>query len=111
MDWTYICRVDEVPADDVLPLSVEGRDLAVCGVGGMYFVFVDRCTHEDVPLSTGFLEGWEIECPKHGARFDVRTGRCLKPPADEDIATFATKVEEGAVYAQLGGPTQKSEPA
>ena len=102
MNWTFICRVDEVPADDVLPVSVEGHELAVCGFESMYFVFIDRCSHEDVALSNGFLEGCEIECPKHGSRFDIRTGRCLNAPADTDIATYPTKIEDGALYAQLG---------
>lgn len=101
MTWKQICRIGEIPADDLLRVRIGEQDLAVCRSGGQYFIFVDRCTHEDVPLSDGFLEGCEIECPRHGSRFDVRTGRCLSPPASEDLVTFVTKVQEGTLYAEF----------
>lgn len=101
MAWHRVCRIDEIPSEDVLPLEIDGRPLAVCAAQGGYYVFLDRCTHEDVALSNGFLEGCEIECPLHGSRFDIRTGKCLTPPATDDVRTFTTKVEEGALYAEL----------
>ena len=105
MTWQRLCRIDEIPSDDVLPLEVGGRPLAVCAVEGGYFAFHDRCTHEDVSLSNGFLEGCEIECPLHGSRFDLRSGKCLSPPATDDLRVYATKVEEGALYAELPDAT------
>ena len=101
MSWEPVCKVAEVPADDVLPVKVKDQPLAVCAFEGRYFVFPDRCTHEDVALSNGFLEGCEIECPLHGSRFDIRTGKCLTPPADQDMATFETRVDDGTVYVNL----------
>jgi nitrite reductase/ring-hydroxylating ferredoxin subunit len=103
MAWKRICGVDEIPTDDLLRVKVDGQDLAVCGSDGRYFVFVDRCTHEDVPLSDGFLEGCTIECPRHGSRFDLATGRCLSPPATEDLKTFAAKIQDGELHADLPG--------
>ena len=102
MTWQRLCRIDEIPSDDVLPVKAGGRALAVCAVEGRYFVFEDRCTHEDVQLSNGFLEGCEIECPLHGSRFDLRNGKCLTPPASDDLRIYATKAESGELYADLG---------
>lgn len=101
MSWKELCRVSDIPADDVLPRAVDGIPIAVCRVGGDYFAFADRCSHENVALSDGFLEGTEIECPLHGSRFDVRNGRCLTPPATGDLSTYPTKVQDGTLYVLL----------
>jgi len=60
----------------------------------------DICTHDGGDLATGELQGYEIECPRHGARFDVRTGAVLCPPAYEPIAKFPVKIEGETIYTR-----------
>jgi len=94
-----------IPDDDVAALR-PGRMLArqlgdtkvlLCNVGGELFAVEDRCSHAAVPLSRGSLDGFEVECPFHGARFDVRSGRPLCPPAREPIAVFDVATSAGGV--------------
>lgn len=101
MNWTPLCPVSEVPEDDVLSVTLDSQPLAVCIVRGKIHVIADRCTHADVPLSQGFFDGCEIECPVHGSRFDVTTGKCLSPPARHDVAVFATEVRGGHLYIKF----------
>jgi len=102
MTWHPVCKLADLDPEDVTPFEVAGTAIAVCLVEGAAQAFADRCTHEEVALSGGFLMGAEIECPLHGARFCVRTGRCLSPPATVDIAVYPTRVEDGVLYVQLG---------
>jgi 3-phenylpropionate/trans-cinnamate dioxygenase ferredoxin component len=71
----------------------DDQRLAVCNVDGAYYAIEDVCTHDGGSLDQGELEGDEIECPRHGARFDVRTGRATLMPAVMPVQTFAVRVE------------------
>ena len=102
MAWHPVCKIADLNPDDVTPFDVNGTAVAVCLVEGQAHAFHDLCSHEAVALADGFLEGSEIECPLHGARFCVKTGKCLTPPATEDIAVYLTKVEDGTLFVNLG---------
>ena len=69
------------------------RAIAVCNVSGQFFAVDDVCTHDEGSLEQGGLEGFEIECPRHGARFDVRTGAATVLPAVLPIETFGVRVQ------------------
>jgi 3-phenylpropionate/trans-cinnamate dioxygenase ferredoxin subunit len=71
---------------------VEGYYIAIFNVDGTYYAVEDICTHDDGPLAEGELYGFEIECPRHGARFDIRDGRVLRMPAVIPIQWFPTQV-------------------
>lgn len=106
MAWHPVCKIADLNPEDVTPFDVAGTPVAVCIDAGHCHAFADLCSHEAVALSGGFLEftgeGAQIECPLHGARFCVKTGRALSAPASEPIAVYRTKVEEGVLYVQLG---------
>lgn len=87
--------------DKVRVLRVAGERICVVRSGGEFYAFEDRCTHDDGPLGEGWLEGCQIECPRHGARFDIRTGRVTAPPAYSPIEVYPTSVEDGQVFVQL----------
>ena len=70
-------------------------------VGDVYYCIEDVCTHDGQPLTDGPLEGDEIECPRHGARFDIKTGRATRMPANEPIRSFDTEVREDGVYVRV----------
>ena len=67
---------------------------------GDFYAIEDICTHDGGELTGGIIEGHEIECPRHGARFDIRTGAVLCPPAYEPTAKFPVRVEDGIVYTR-----------
>ena len=68
--------------------EIEGWWIAVFNVGGQYYAIEDVCTHDDGPLAEGELYGYEIECPRHGARFDIRTGKVTRMPAVVPVKWF-----------------------
>lgn len=79
-------------------LRVGGERICVALHEGKFYAFEDRCTHDDGPLGGGPLEGCQIECPRHGARFDIRTGRVTAPPAFTPLEIYQTEVSEDQVY-------------
>lgn len=96
-----IARVEEIPEGETRVYEVEGERVAVCNTEGEIFALEDRCTHDDGPLGEGCLDGYQIECPRHGARFDVRNGEVLRMPAAHPIRTFGVKVEEGQIIVEI----------
>jgi 3-phenylpropionate/trans-cinnamate dioxygenase ferredoxin subunit len=88
-------------ADGQTRVIVVGRRMvAVARSGNAYFAIEDVCTHDGAPLTGGEISGCEIICPRHGARFDLRTGEALSPPAYEPVRVFATKIEDGHLWVR-----------
>jgi 3-phenylpropionate/trans-cinnamate dioxygenase ferredoxin component len=81
--------------------EVAGRPIALFNVDGKFYAVDDVCTHDGGPLAEGQLTGCEIMCPRHGARFDVRTGQALCMPAVEPVTVHATEVRGDDVYVAL----------
>jgi nitrite reductase/ring-hydroxylating ferredoxin subunit len=75
--------------------------LGVYRIGDSFYALEDRCSHDDGPLCEGEREGFEVVCPRHGARFDIRTGAVLALPATEDVEAFPVEVRDGQVYVQV----------
>ena len=100
--WTEAAALDDLPEDDVIGVTVDGRDVAIYTVGSDVFATDNLCTHGNARLCDGFLEGHEIECPLHQGRFDIRTGEPTCPPVAEELRTYPIKVEGGRVFLQLG---------
>jgi 3-phenylpropionate/trans-cinnamate dioxygenase ferredoxin subunit len=100
MGWVRIARSEEVGAGPRVFLH-GGRGVIVCRADAALRAFEDRCSHDDGPLAGDRLDGCVIECPRHGARFDVRTGRVLRMPAAAPIAVFPAREEEGWVLVDL----------
>lgn len=78
-----------------------GHRILLANVGGEFLAVENNCSHEDVPLHLGCLEGHRIRCSLHGSRFDLRSGQPLEEPADEPIRTYRVKVEAGQVWVAL----------
>ncbi len=81
--------------------EIEGWWIAVFNVGGQYYAIEDVCTHDDGPIGEGELYGYEIECPRHGARFDIRTGAVTRMPAVVPVKWFPTRVEGDEIQVGL----------
>ena len=86
-----------LPPDALLPVSVAGREVVLARRGDTVWALAGRCSHEDASLADGYLEGDTVECPRHGARFDLQTGRPTLP-ATQPIATYPVRLAEGAVW-------------
>ncbi len=93
MAFVKVGKASEVPDGTSKVYEVGDRAIAVCNVDGALYAIDDVCTHDEASLEQGFLEGCEIECPRHGARFDVRTGRATALPAVVPVDTFQVRVE------------------
>jgi len=76
------------------------RMIAVARSGDAYYAIEDVCTHDGAPLTGGEIEGTEIVCPRHGARFCLRTGEALTPPAYEPVRVYETKIEAGHLWVR-----------
>jgi 3-phenylpropionate/trans-cinnamate dioxygenase ferredoxin subunit len=98
--WTAIARVEDLPPGSYLQMEVDGVIMAIFNVDGRYYAIEDICSHEAETLSGGKLDGLEITCPRHEARFSLLTGEALSPPAYEPIATFPVHLENGIVYVR-----------
>ncbi len=100
-EFHKIARADEVAPGEVRQYTVEGRPVALCSVDGEFHAFEDICTHQFAHLSEGGLEGSEVKCPLHGAKFDVKTGQPKSLPAVKPVPKHEVKVENGNVYVAL----------
>jgi nitrite reductase/ring-hydroxylating ferredoxin subunit len=91
--------LDSLKPGEVTAAKVGRLQLALYLVDGQPYCTEDICTHEECFISDGgFVEGDEVECPCHGARFNVKTGEVTSPPADEPLRTFPVEIRDGQVY-------------
>jgi 3-phenylpropionate/trans-cinnamate dioxygenase ferredoxin component len=97
-----VAKTTDIPAGEVRSFEVEGLPIAVCNLDGRFCAVEDRCTHDDGPLGEGRLDGPEIECPRHGARFDVRTGEVLALPAFIPIKTYPIRIDGDRLSVEIG---------
>ncbi len=98
-----VCPVDELPPGTMKLVSAGLTTVGVYNVDGELFALEDRCSHDDGPLVEGDWEPEEavVICPRHGSRFDIRTGRPLTLPAYEPVDTFPVVVEDGWVKVDI----------
>jgi 3-phenylpropionate/trans-cinnamate dioxygenase ferredoxin subunit len=101
-NWVRICARDDIEAEDVARFDHGGRTFAIYhSPGGEFFATDGLCTHERVHLADGLVIDHIIECPKHGGRFDYRTGAAMRPPACVNLATYPVKVEGDDVLIEI----------
>ncbi|MGA0031825.1 MAG: non-heme iron oxygenase ferredoxin subunit [Burkholderiales bacterium] len=99
-EWVDVAAVSELAPGACKVADVDGVAVAVFNVGGEYFAIEDVCTHDGGELASGVLEGDQVVCPRHGARFCVRTGEALSAPAYEPTAKFPLRVENGVIQVK-----------
>jgi 3-phenylpropionate/trans-cinnamate dioxygenase ferredoxin subunit len=101
--FVTVAKTSDVEPGKVRVYEVNGRRIALCNVGGTFYAIDDVCTHDGGPLDQGVLEGDQIECPRHGARFDVKTGRALTLPAVMPVRSYPVQVEGDEVRVAVEG--------
>jgi len=102
IEYVEIGPAEELPPGERLFVDVEGRSIVIFNIAGTFFSIADVCSHDDGPVGEGDLRDYTISCPRHGAEFDVRTGRVLQMPAVIDIPAYPIRVVDGMI--QLGLP-------
>jgi nitrite reductase/ring-hydroxylating ferredoxin subunit len=101
MTWHKLAMLTDVSEGVALETGIVGQPLALYKVDGKLYCTGNLCTHAEAYLSDGYLEGYVIECPLHGARFDIRDGRVLCAPATRDVASYPVRVEGEEVFVDL----------
>jgi 3-phenylpropionate/trans-cinnamate dioxygenase ferredoxin component len=99
--YRFAVTVGEVAPGRSRRCVVEGHTVLVCNVAGEFYALADTCTHDRGPLGEGRLRGHDIECPRHGSRFDVRDGAVKTPPAVRPLTTYPVRVRDDAVEVLL----------
>jgi len=100
-DFIKVAETSDIPAGRVKVVVVGDRRIALCNVDGQFFAIDDLCTHDGGALDQGELQGDVIECPRHGARFSVRTGKVLALPAVKALNTYPLTVEGSEIRLAL----------
>ena len=98
-----VCQISELGPGGVR--RIDDPPVAVFNVNGAFFAISDVCTHAEASLSEGRVDGETVECPLHGACFDLRTGEALTPPAIEPVRTFAVVLQGDQVFVEVGAST------
>ncbi len=96
-----IASVDELQNGERLFIDVDGQPVVVFNIAGNFYAIGDVCTHDDGPLGDGRLEGHEVICPRHGAHFDIQTGKALSSPAVIDTPAYPVRVVNGQIEIGL----------
>lgn len=99
-DWVTVARVDELVPGTRRLVDVDGTQIVVFNLDGKYYAIEDVCTHDGGQLTGGEVEGDQIICPRHGARFCIRTGAALTAPAYEPTATFPVRIENDEIQVR-----------
>ena len=98
MQWIKAGAAASLPDGESMTVAAGRRMIMLVHSAGEYFAIEDVCTHDGAELTGGEIEGAQIICPRHGARFCLRTGEALTPPAYEPVRVFATRIDDGRLW-------------
>jgi 3-phenylpropionate/trans-cinnamate dioxygenase ferredoxin subunit len=99
-EWVTVAREGEMSPGEFRVVDLDGTQVAVFNVDGTYHAIEDACTHDGGDLTSGWIQGDQIICPRHGARFCIRTGAALTAPAYEPTKVFPVRVEGGLIQVR-----------
>jgi 3-phenylpropionate/trans-cinnamate dioxygenase ferredoxin subunit len=105
IDYVEIAPASELLNGERLFVEVADKPIVIFNIAGQFFAIGDVCTHDEGPLGDGYLEGYNVVCPRHGAEFDVRTGKVMQMPAVVDIPAYPVRVMDGMI--QVGIPKEE----
>ncbi|CAG1769486.1 3-phenylpropionate/trans-cinnamate dioxygenase ferredoxin component [uncultured bacterium] len=99
-DWIDVMNESALGEGEHTVVDVDGEDVAIFKLDGHCYAIADVCTHDGGEIASGELEGDEIICPRHSARFCIKTGKVTAPPAYEDVACFPVRIEQGIIQVR-----------
>ena len=91
----------DLPNGERLFFEIEGEAIVLFNIAGNFYAIADLCTHDEGPLGEGDLDGFDLICPRHGARFDIRTGQAIRLPAVTPTKSYPTRIVDGVVEVLL----------
>jgi 3-phenylpropionate/trans-cinnamate dioxygenase ferredoxin subunit len=95
--WIAVAAADSITSGDYAQIEIDAQLVAVFNIHGTFYAIDDVCTHDGGELAGGAVEDDVVICPRHGARFCLRTGAALTPPAYEPVRTYETRINDGIV--------------
>jgi nitrite reductase/ring-hydroxylating ferredoxin subunit len=99
-DFVNVADTQDIQPSQMKEVEVNGEKICLANVEGKYYAIGNVCTHLGGPLAQGKLEGHEVQCPWHGSRFDIRTGRVARPPAIRSEPTYEIRVEDDNILVK-----------
>ncbi len=100
-EFVKAASTDEVAPGQARLVNVKGREIVLFNIEGAFFALANACTHEEGPLAEGEVLGHEVTCPWHGAKFDIRTGEALGPPAYEAVTRYNVRITGTDIEIEL----------
>ncbi len=100
-DWVKVADLSECPPGSLLDVEAGRESIVLANIDGDLYALENRCSHQDLPLSDGELDGDRLECLYHGARFDVCTGRAVGLPAIKPVETYPVELRGQEIYVQI----------
>jgi len=101
LEFVVVATEDELGDGERILFEIDGESIVLFKIAEAFFAIADLCSHDDGPVAEGELEGHEVICPRHGARFDLHTGKALTLPAVVDIPAYPVRVEDGEVLVGI----------
>ena len=101
IEFTEIAPASELPNGERLFVEVGDNPIVIFNIAGQFFAIGDVCSHDDGPLGDGVIEGHNIVCPRHGAEFDVQTGKAMSMPAVIDIPAYPVQIKDGTIFVGI----------
>ncbi len=99
--FVKVATKSEIADQSAKCVEVEGKRIALFNLGGDFYAIDDTCTHKGGPLSEGSIEGEEIECPWHGARFNIKSADVISPPAPQGVTKYTVRLTGDAVEIEV----------
>ncbi|MEX2356711.1 MAG: non-heme iron oxygenase ferredoxin subunit [Pirellulaceae bacterium] len=100
-EYVRVAAVGDIPSPGKDTFEIDGRFVVVFHVDGSAYCLDDVCTHDDGPLGEGELVDGTISCPRHGAKFDIRTGAAVSMPATKATVVHEAKIEDDGIWVRL----------
>ena len=99
-DFVKVAESKEIGPSIMKAVDVAGEKVCIINIEGNYYAIGNVCTHMGGPLNEGTLEGFEVQCPWHGSKFDVRTGEPTKPPARQTVSSYEVKIRDNNILVR-----------
>ena len=99
-EFTKVADTKDIKPSQLKAIEVGGESICLINIDGKYYGIGNICTHVGGPLDQGTLESYEVECPWHGSKFDVRSGQPTKPPARQPVSSYEVKVQDNNIVVR-----------
>jgi nitrite reductase/ring-hydroxylating ferredoxin subunit len=99
-DFVKVAESKDIGPSTMKAVDVAGEKICIINIEGSYNAIGNVCTHMGGPLNEGKLEGFEVQCPWHGSKFDVRTGEPTKPPARQAVSSYEVKIQDNNILVR-----------